>query len=254
MKANRRKQINQRILSIKAAIPEVQCVVDMQRHVPLRLYYPDAPQEQIVLMIHGGCWVAGNLDTHDNLARYLCSHSKAVVVSVGYTNAPEAKFPTQLEECYETLQWLAAKHPDAPIAVVGDSAGGTLAAALTLLSRDRSGPKIAQQILLNPLVSGQSSDEFVTEYIASSDDISNPYAFPLESQDLSGLPKATIILAENDPLRAEGEQYAKRLVDANIPVTTYLQKGIGHLAGQAARASEKAHESLNQIVAKLVAN
>ena len=99
-----RERINQRIMSIEAPIPIVASVIDQtvnrdDRNTPIRIYRPNTENDlPLILLIHGGAWVAGNLDTHDNLARYLCSESKAIVVSVGYLNAPEGKFPLPLEQ------------------------------------------------------------------------------------------------------------------------------------------------------------
>ena len=126
-----REGINRRCMAIQAETPEVFAVDDRTiersgRRTPLRLYTPaNGDGFPLILLIHGGAWVAGNLDTHDNLARYLSKHAEAVVVSVGYENSPEGKFPGVLEQCYDALLWAVenagAIHADAErLAVAGD--------------------------------------------------------------------------------------------------------------------------------------
>src|SRR3990172_7701675 len=156
-----RERINQKILSVEAPTPEVFSVQDMvvqsqERKTPIRLYTPKKGNNlPVVLLIHGGAWVAGTIATHDNLARYLCSETQAVVISVGYLNSPEGKYPLPLEQCYDALNWIAKGDlkgvaDPSRMAVVGDSAGGNMAAALCLMARDRSGPKPLLQVLINP--------------------------------------------------------------------------------------------------------
>ena len=158
-----RKMLNEKFLAIEAEIPQVSNVENItikndDRTTPLRIYIPNEQKDlPIILYIHGGAWVAGSLDTHDNLARYLCKNVQALVISVGYLNAPEGKFPVPLEQCYDALLWIAAHAQkfntnSSRLAVVGDSAGGGMAAALCLLARDRKGPTIDLQVLINPVV------------------------------------------------------------------------------------------------------
>ena len=221
------------------------------------------------MLIHGGAFVAGNLDTHDHLARYLCSQAHAIVVSVGYLNAPEGKFPFALEQCYSTLTWIMEEGhkfsaDTTKIAVAGDSAGGNMAAALCLMVRDRSGPLIALQVLINPaldltcrgtlLRQNDSMDMLrwqALQYLPDLKDCNNPYASPLIAKDLSDLPAAVVILAEQDDLRESGQRYVDRLHAAGVPVNVYCQLGINHLAGHGARASTQAKESLDVAVTAL---
>ncbi|TFD62186.1 alpha/beta hydrolase [Cryobacterium suzukii] len=215
------------------------------RRIPIRLYHPvvtesgGGPQPRpLIVYFHGGGWATGNVEVADRPARALCQGAGAVVASVEYRLAPEAPFPAGLEDCYAAVQWLS-RHveqlgvdPD-KIVVFGDSAGGNLAAATTLLSRERGGHPIAHQILLYPALapaerspypsyaqnsSGYSLTRagmkwFWELYLASAADALNPLASPLLAQDVSGLPSATIITAEFDPLRDEGAAYAQRLRD-----------------------------------------
>lgn len=271
-----RDRINKRIFAIEAEKPEVYQVQDRsisngERSTPIRIYTPSAEDcpLPIILFIHGGAWVAGNLDTHDNLARYLCNQAKAVVVAVGYTNSPEGKFPLPLEQCYDALVWINENafmlHGDKNrLAVVGDSAGGNLSAAVCLLARERKGPPIQLQVLINPLTDltgngtlqpqGDALDQvrwWVTQYVQDPNDVNSPYVSPFVAKDLSHLPPALIILAEKDALRDDGQKYANRLIAAGIPTNVYTQWNIGHLAGNGARASQQARESLDVAVAVL---
>lgn len=270
-----RDGINQRIMSIEAEKPEVDHVTDFtvnndKRTTPIRVYYPNqSDQLPVILLIHGGGWVAGNLDTHDYMARYLCRNVKAVVVSVGYTNSPEGKFPVPLEQCFDALVWIT-KNADKihvnpnKLAVVGDSAGGNMTAALCLLDRDRKGPKIELQVLINPspdLTAGGTLQRqgdaldtmrwFATQYLSDPKDAYNPYVSPVLSKNLHDLPPALVLLAEKDELLVDGKKYAEELIAAGIPTNIYIQRGIGHLAGNGARASNSARESLDVAVAAL---
>lgn len=264
-----REKINERILSIEAATPLVCSVVDRTiecegRATPVRIYLPNQTKGlPVILCIHGGAWVAGNLDTHDHLARYLCKEAEAIVVSVGYLNAPEGKFPLQLQQCRDALLWIQERGAEfdidfSRIAVLGDSAGGNMAAALCLLNRDQRGPKISCQVLVNPATDltcagtiekqGDALDTLrwqALQYVMRPCDVYNGYVSPLVARDLSHLPEALIILAENDDLRETGQQYAKKLESSGVMTTVYCQSGIGHLAGHGARASLQARPSLD---------
>ena len=271
-----REKINQQIMGIDSRSEVVFSVKDQAitrdgRDTRLRVYVPNlGPSRPLILFIHGGAWVAGNLDTHDNLARYLCSQVGAVVASVEYGNSPEAKFPLPLEQCVDALMWMIEHAPDffldvSRTAVVGDSAGGNLAAALCLLMRDRSGPKINLQVLINPAPDltckgklERDGDAFLdamrwqaVAYVSDPQDVYNGYVSPLVAKDLSKLPEAMILLAEHDDLREDGQKYADRLKAAGVQVSVYCQSGIGHLAGHGARASALAKESLDVAVEAL---
>lgn len=270
-----RERINQRIMSIDAPTPSVwaianQTLVNNSRCTPLRIYLPNEKKNlPTILLIHGGAWVAGNLDTHDNLARYLCSQVEAVVISVGYTNAPEEKFPLQLLQSLDALTWIVEhaneiSSDSSRLAVVGDSAGGNMAAALCLMVRDRLGPKIDLQVLINPapdltcrgtiIRQNDALDGLrwqVSQYLSDPEDTFHPYVSPLIAPDLSDLPPAVIILAEKDDLREAGQKYADRLCNSGVSTQVYCQQGVPHLAGDGARASLLARESLNIAVTAL---
>ena len=207
--------------------------------IGLRVYRSSSNAAQpALLFIHGAGWVAGSVDTHDNIARKLANALPAVVVSVDYRLAPEHPYPASLEESYAALQWLH-QHADnigidrTRIAVIGDSAGGNLAAALTLMSRDRHGPAIRAQALINPTLNLDSFDadypcqagadvaEFRTwmgffrdHYLPAGADRRAAYVSPLYATDLTNLPPAFTITGELDLLCGTAEEYAARLRDA----------------------------------------
>lgn len=270
-----RNMLNEKFLSIQGDKQKVMHITNItiennNRKTPLRIYSP-SPQNDlpIILYIHGGAWVAGSLDTHDNLARFLCNQVGALVVSVGYLNPPEGKFPLPLEQCNDALYWIiknAKEYHANPsrLAIVGDSAGGGMAAALCLLVRDQKGPHIDFQALINPVVNNTwngtlqpQGDKFdderwiATQYIKDPSDASNPYVSPTFAKDLSNLPPALIIVGEKDMFRQDAEDYAARLVKAGVPTNVFIQWGVGHLAGNGARVSPLAKEPLEVTAAVL---
>jgi acetyl esterase len=270
-----RKMFNDKFMAIKGVKSEVANVTNLtiqndNRSTPLRIYTPnDNKNLPVILYIHGGAWVAGSLDTHDNLARFLCNKVEALVVSVGYLNAPEGKFPESLEQCYDALLWTVKHaqefHANADhLAVVGDSAGANMAAAVSIMARDRKGPKIDLQLLINPPIDnnwggtlqpqGDEDDDerfIATQYVKNPQDANNPLVSLNNTKDLKGLPTALIILAEKDMFRKDGQIYADRLKAAGVPTNVYTQWGVGHLAGNGARVSPLARESIDVAVAAL---
>jgi len=267
-----RKAIDASIFALQADIEPVSEVADFARpyaghEVRGRIYTPEGSAPfPLLVFVHGAAWVAGSLDTHDNVCRRLASRVPAVVVSVDYPLAPESRFPVAVEDAYRTLLWAADNaasiHADSErLALVGDSAGGNLAAALCLMARDRGGPKIRFQLLVDPALdfSAYDGEGFVylkwcrEQYLRDTDDIRNPYASPLLAPSLERLPPAFIITAELDPLCAEGEAYAQRLREARVPANAYRQTGKDHLGAYFARAAAEAEEAVDLCVAVLKA-
>jgi acetyl esterase len=221
--------------------------------IPVRIYRPEAdgPVPTIVFF-HGGGFVIGDLDTHDDHARLLCRDVEAVVVSVDYRLAPEHKFPAGHDDCLAATRWVA-DHVDrlggdgARIAVAGDSAGGNLSAAVALAAREE-GPALAAQLLLYPGVDfDEESDHpsrvenaegyfltaedmlwFGEHYLPGDDARRDPRASVLHAPDLAGLPPAVVATAEYDPLRDEGEAYAAALEQAGVPVVLRRYDGLIH--------------------------
>jgi len=219
----------------------------------IRIYTPAARGPlPILVYFHGGGWVVNDLDTHDGICRTLANAASCLVTAVEMRRAPEAKFPEPLNDCFAATQWLAAHAPEINgdperIAVGGDSAGGNLAAAVTLLARDRGGPPLVFQLLIYPVTdyyepgtpsyhengTGYTLDRsFMVwaweNYLANTADASHPLAAPLKAPDLTNLPPAFIMTAEYDVLRDEGEMYAQRLSEAGVTVTCQRYAGMMH--------------------------
>jgi acetyl esterase len=255
--AVRRKRINDSCLTTKGARDDVanvdnQTVPAEGRQIPVRVYKPkgDGPFPLLVYM-HGGGFFAGNLETHDNACRYLCNRTPCCIVAVDYRLASQHKFPAGLEDCYEATNWTAMNAAklggdSGKIAVIGDSAGGNLAAAVCLMARDRRIPTILCQVLVNPaldlnLVAARTIDDYLKE----SKDATNPYASPLLADNLKGLPPAFIVTGEIDPLRNDGEDYAAKLRQDGATVNVYRQQGMDHLGPRWAAAAPVAEEALD---------
>ena len=218
-----------------------------------RIYRPSAQTGlPVILFIHGGGWIVGSIATHDNICRRLSNYARAVVVSVGYRLAPENKFPAALEDVYAALQWARSEAGSfggdpARIAVAGDSAGGNLAAAVCLVTRDRGGPPIRFQALAYPGLDASNLDResyrlngrgyFLTKsaieriiplYVNKAAEVLDPYVSPLLAGDVGGLPPGLVMTAEFDPLRSEGEAYAARLSESGIPCRAHRYNGMIH--------------------------
>lgn len=199
----------------------------------LKWFRKSSGQAPSILFIHGGGWVMGGADALDYLCGNLCDRLDAGVVSVDYRLAPEHKFPSALEDCYDALIWVAARAPG-PIAVIGDSAGGNLCAALCLLARDSGGPAIAHQTIIYPSLDAtlESPSMFTHgNYGATRDDMAmalnlylgdhdrrDPLVSPIHAPDHRGLPPAFIVTADCDLLRDDGPRYAECLRKAGVPV------------------------------------
>jgi acetyl esterase len=222
--------------------------------LPVRVYTPRERERgalPVLAFFHGGGFVIGDLDSHDGTCRALANTARCAVVAVDYRLAPEAKFPAAAEDCYAATCWIvdnaAALGVDpARIAVGGDSAGGNLAAVTALLARDRRGPRIAHQLLVYPVIDcafdtasyrENADGYFLTRemmrwfwhhYLEKPEQAGDPYASPIRAATLSSVAPATVITAEYDPLRDEGEAYAARLLAAGVPATVTRYDGVIH--------------------------
>ncbi len=222
--------------------------------LPVRVYHPSPGRPApLVIYFHGGGWVIGDIEAVDKPCRALANASGCVVASVNYRLSPETKFPGPVEDCFAATRWLAEHAGEfgadgRRLAVSGDSAGGNLAAAVSLMARDRGGPAIAYQALIYPVTAPARGTEFASyrdnaegylltrgnmewfwdHYLASPEDENNPYASPLRASDLSRLPPAMVVTAEFDPLRDEGLAYAQRLRDAGVQVKASHYEGMTH--------------------------
>jgi acetyl esterase len=249
---------------------EDQAIPGPAGELAVRVYTPPGQGPfPILLYIHGGGWVIGSPQSHDDLCRSLCARADVAVVSVGYRRSPEHKYPAALEDCFAALQWCArraAKRDDGILlAVAGDSAGGNLAAALALYARDRGGPPLRLQVLLYPVTNhgfdtasyhenaeglGLLRDAMIHYwncYLAHPDDGHQPYASPLQAPDLRGLPPALIQSAYYDVLRDDGEAYAARLRRADVPVRCTRYLAMNHGFVQFAASHEHGRVALREI-------
>jgi acetyl esterase len=220
--------------------------------IPLRVYTPEGRGPlPILIFFHGGGWVIGNLETHDAVCRLLTNRAGCLVASVDYRLAPEHPFPAAAEDAYAATRWVARSAATiggdpARVAVGGDSAGGNLAAVVSLMARDRGGPSLVHQLLVYPVTDApgetgsyrdNSEGYFLTaaamrwfwnHYTGGAENPLDAYACPLRATNLRGLPPALVITAEFDPLRDEGEAYAARLRAAGVPVRMTRYPGMIH--------------------------
>lgn len=219
--------------------------------VPVRVYTPtEMPAPGVVVYVHGGAFFLGSLDTHDHVARSLAKETGRTVVSVGYRRAPEAAYPAGLEDCYDVVREVLERgHHGEPVALVGDSSGGTFVAAVTAMLHDDGLDGVTHQVLLYPSLDLDFDEDrypslrenavgygletaglkpFNAFYLASGADPAHPHVSPIKRADLSGLPKALVITGELDPLRDEGELYAERLRAAGVDATVSRYAGAGH--------------------------
>ena len=220
--------------------------------IRVRLYRPDgAGPFPLYVFLHGGGWCIGSLDERDPRCRTISAGARCMVASVEYRLAPENTYPTPGNDCYAALEWLAVNAADLGIdperiAVGGESAGANLAAVVTLMARDRSGPSICHQWLDVPatdltmsqpsiesvpdghLLDRSSLDRYLAAYLPDPSHATDRYASPLLVEDLSGLPPAWVMSAEYDKLRDEGRAYADRLSATGVRTSYRLLVGHVH--------------------------
>ncbi len=230
-----------------------EALADDGHRIPLRLYRPDRSRHgPLVVDIHGGGMIAGTLDQNEALLKSLSARAELTLLTPDYRLAPEHPDPAPVEDCYATVRWAAAHAAElgidpARIAVMGGSAGGGLAAGVTLLARDRGGPAIARQLLIYPMLDDRtrtadpemahallwSVDDNVTGWDAllgaasGVDDVSS-YAAPARATDLSNLPPAYIDVGGLDLFRDEDVAYATRLARSGVPTELHVLPGVPH--------------------------
>ncbi|HET6998732.1 MAG TPA: alpha/beta hydrolase [Solirubrobacterales bacterium] len=223
--------------------------------IPARFYAPAGPPTDaptpLLVYYHGGGWVIGDLDTHDGICRFLAAAAGTAVLSIEYRLAPEHPFPAAVEDAWAGFTWAeanAAKLPVDParIAVGGDSAGGNLAAVVSLLAREGGGAMPSMQLLIYPvtdsaedppsrklfaegfLLTKGDMDTFERHYLPPGTDATDPRISILQAPDLTGLPPAYVATAGFDPLRDEAEAYALRLREAGVQVALRRHPGLVH--------------------------
>lgn len=243
--------------------------------IPIRIYRPKTtPAHGAFVYFHGGGWVVGSIESHDDRCRQFCADARCVVVSIDYRLAPEHPYPAAVEDAYAATMWVT-EHVNAlgsatnRVAVGGDSAGGNLAAVVAQMLRDRGGPALGMQVLVYPVVDrdlGRPSviengegyvltraamqwymDHYVPD-VAQRDD---PHFAPLVADSVAGLPPALVITAEYDPLRDEGNAYAARLEEAGVDTTLRCIRGAVHGFLGWTHASVLARSAMNEISAAL---
>jgi acetyl esterase len=220
--------------------------------IPARLYRPVPGRAPLILYLHGGGWTIGTLESHDRLCRRLADGSGAAVLAIGYRLAPEHPWPASVDDTVAALRWVAGAPAElgevpAAVAVAGDSAGGTLAALACLRLREDDRPALPDlQVLLyantdltgaqpsmREKASGWGLDPatvrfFNSQWVPDPSRWSDPGVSPLHAADLTGLPGALVVTAEHDPLRDEGEAYARRLREVGVDVELRREPGLVH--------------------------
>jgi acetyl esterase len=243
------------VAKVPASIEDVTWPIGPTGKTAIRIVRPEGSTGVLpaILYTHGGGWVLGDKNTHDRLVREIAAGAKAAVVFVDYDRSPEAKFPVAIEQSYASLLYMVEHAKElridpARIAIVGDSVGGNMAAAVTMLAKQRNGPKLRLQVLFYPVTDANfetgSYDEFAKgpwltkpamqwfwdAYLPDPAKRKDPLASPLQAttEQLAGLPEALVIVDENDVLRDEGEAYARKLGQSGVRVTSIRFNGTIH--------------------------
>ncbi len=230
----------------------------------------------VMVYFHGGGWVGGSIAVADEPCRALANKAGVIVVAASYRLSPENKFPAAIDDAYNAVVWTAAKIAEfggdpARIGVLGDSAGGNLAAVVAMMARDKGGPKLKAQVLTYPVIDPspiypsvkENAEGYVLhaaaipwfweQYLAKPSDVENPYASPIRAKDLSGLPPALVITVEFDPARDEGEAYGAKLKAAGVDTKVKRFDGLIHATYWASGAIPRAVELYDEIAAFLKA-
>lgn len=222
-------------------------------NIPIRIYFPGTKSVlPVLLFVHGGGWLLGNLDTHETLCRYIANKANCLLVAVDYRLAPENPYPAALDDVYSALLWvsenIAKFGGDAGrIGIFGDSSGGNIAAAIAIKSRDQNGPSLVSQLLAYPVTNTNKLETesyknyangygllksmmawYIKQYLRDHEQSLEPFVSPLLCENLANLPPTCILTAEFDVLRDEGEAYAKKLKEAGNEVTCIRYNGLPH--------------------------
>jgi acetyl esterase len=234
---------------------ENRLIRDSMKEIPIRVYWPkisDDEDEQdlypIIVFFHGGGWVLGGLDSYDELCSMLANRSEALVISVDYRLAPEHKFPAAVEDCFSATRWAAENSgflegDKDTLIVAGESAGGNLAAVISLMAKEKGEPQITAQLLINPVTdfladlskyskdkfgpSKETMEWFYSHYLRHESEMRNPFVSP-QYGDLHRLPPAIIVTAECDPLREQNLEYKRALEQCGVKTTLLDYPGTVH--------------------------
>lgn len=251
-----RRKIREMFVPPKESLEPVKAVEDRNiqgRHgnIPLRIITPkNANEKTVIVFFHRGGWVYGSNDESESLCRKLANQTHCAVVQVEYRLSPEHKFPVPLEDCYDAVTWVSRsltppKGSERSVIVCGESAGGNLAAAVSLIAKEK-GPKIAAQILIYPvltndllleryekspdkyLLSYENMQWFWEQYLAKTEDGNKELASPIKAKKVNGLPRTMIITAEYDALCLEGKEFAEKLQKAGVDVVYKQYSNVIH--------------------------
>ena len=231
-------------------------VMAEDREIPVRIFIPQKNgSSKVMIFFHGGGWVTGNINSYTKVCQNMANRTRHTVISVDYLLAPEHPFPAGVEDCYLAAREIIHNYDSLhsrpeDIALIGDSAGGNMAAVVSLMARDRGEILSGKQILIYPatyndhsekspfpsvrengtgyLLTSKRIQDYMGLYVQSEEDRNSPYFAPLLAKDLSKQPDTLIITAEYDPLRDEGEEYGKRLKEYGNYVETYCIKDALH--------------------------
>ena len=253
--------------------------VDVGGVIPVRLYVPRTPIRAILLHLHGGGWTLGSIASSDMASRTYAERLRCAVISVDYRLGPEHPFPAAVDDSYAAYLWAAENSArligrDLPLMVGGDSAGGNLSAVICQLARDRSGPRIAAQILINPATDADmdapvlsafespflTKEEirwFYDQYAPDPESRLDPRLAPIRAASLAELPPAFVLTCEYDLLRAEGEAYALQLGMAGVATVIKRYPGTTHSflpQNPWLVRSQEAFADLNRFIAGFVEN
>jgi acetyl esterase len=240
--------------------------------IAMRSYRPQSTASTLPILVylHGGGWVLGDLESHDSVCRAIANRSGHLVIAVDYRLAPEHPFPAGLEDAYAALCWVAdnaaALGGDAArLAIGGDSAGGNFAAIVCLRARDQGGPTIKYQLLIYPatdfemksasqrvfaegyLLTRANQRWFHQLYLPAKHDLTDWRVSPAHAADHANLPPAYVLTTQFDPLRDEGEEYAAKLLRASVPVSAWRVPGQIHgfiTMGRVLRAADRAIDAI----------
>lgn len=246
-------KLSKKMSSTPINFTDIRDIQISRNRIPVRIYTPFSKKGlPIIIYVHGGSWIGGNLDTHDNVCRKISMTSKAIVVSVDYSLAPERPFPHGLNDVYTVIRWAYNNsnningRPDC-IALVGDSSGGNLCAAASCMAREKGDKYIKCQVLIYPatnifelntgswlefgngyILTKENQNKFISLYIKDKKNRKCIYGSPLLESNFKKLPPTFIITGEFDPLRDDGELYAHKLKESGVEVSLKRYKGVIH--------------------------
>jgi acetyl esterase len=210
------------------------------REIAIRMYRPKGNGlKPTLIYVHGACWVAGSLNSHDEICRYLSAKGDVVVIAIDYRLAPENTYPAAHNDVYEGIEWLWNNANELGLttdkfAIAGESAGAYLSAATTLRARDtKNSPDFSFQLLVYGALDGGGSSWTPCKdlYFNDTQDVRSDYGSPLWAKNLSGLPPTFNIFGQYEISRAEEELFIRKLKEQNVPTKTFMHQGVGHDVG-----------------------